>query len=381
MHVAKEMITFDLGDKCNLQCIYCYNENERCIAPPQQTLPLKIAKAGIDMYFAQNPSRHIRFYGPGEPTQQFDRMKEITEYAKSASDNVTMEIQTNGIFTDEVREWLLDNANIIWMSFDGPSDIQNHNRPLNPEFFADFGGRTSAEILEDNVRWLNQNKGDRDLMVGARVTMTYDNINRQREMIDYFSGLGIKYVWTNPLFYGVDQIPVCDDPEKQAGFQFNMDGYVDQYIDAFHYAKEKDVFWGSFLMINFDGESPCHCRACLPAPHLTPDGYLSACDMVTSGANPHHMAPLVYGKYNSETNAFDIYEDKVQALQERCSTNMKHCQNCPAKMHCGGSCLGEVVNESGDLLGRTLASRGVCNAVRRLWRELGPQESNEYLHP
>ena len=177
------------------------------------------------MYFKTNDSRHIRFYGPGEPTQEFEKMKKITEYAKNhqnGSERVTVEIQTNGVFTEEVRNWVLENMNIVWMSFDGMKDVQNYNRPLNPKYNSVFGGRTSACVLEENVRWLNANKGERNLMVGALVTITDKNITKQREMVDYFYDLGIRYVWTNPLFYSVGKIPVCDDESKQRNYSFDI---------------------------------------------------------------------------------------------------------------------------------------------------------------
>jgi radical SAM protein with 4Fe4S-binding SPASM domain len=338
----------------------------------EQTLPLHIAKSGVDYFFATNSSRHVRFYGPGEPTQEFELLKQITEYAQSKSDCVTVEIQTNGVFGKRVREWMLDNLNIIWVSFDGLPDTQNFNRPTQKGF-------PSAPILEDNVTWFNNNKGDRNLMVGARVTMTEKNINQQCEMVDYFLDLGIQYVWTNPLFFAVDKIPICEDSAKLNSYSFDMDKYINNYLEAFRYAKTKNVFWGSFLGVNFDGESPYHCRACTPVPHFTPDGYVSACDMVVLGADAYHMDCLIYGKWDEETQNFIFDKRKVEALQQRASTadSFVHCSSCSAKLHCGGYCLGEVVNETGKLNGVPKN----CNAVRRLLKELGTCAPYEYLHP
>lgn len=275
---------------------------------------------------------------------------------------------------------MLDNLNIVWISFDGMRDIQEHNRPLNPKFKATFNGRTSAEVLEDNVRWLIQNTGERNLMVGARVTINDINIDRQKEMVDYFYSLGIRYVWTNPLFYSVDQIPVSEDNAKQERFSFNMDKYLDNYIATYNYAKGKGLFWGSFLTINFDGESVYHCRACMAtgAPHLTPDGYLSACDMVVMGEKPYHMEPFIFGKWNIEKKAFDLYNEKIETLRKRSSDNIKHCQGCEARLHCGGYCLGEIVNETGKLDGQKPI---VCKAIRRLLHSIGTNTPYEYLHP
>ena len=381
-HCNKKMLSFFLTTRCNLCCRYCYNAKERN-AIQEQTISLEIAKAGIDWYFKNNDSRHIRFYGPGEPTQEFEKMKQIAEYAKNhpnGGDRVTIEIQTNGVFTEEIRNWVLENVNIIWMSFDGMKDVQNFNRPLNPKYKQIYNGLSSAEVLENNVKWLIENKGNRNLMVGARVTITDKNIDLQDEMADYFFNLGIRYVWTNPLFYSVGQIPVCDDEKKLKEYSFDMDRYLDNYIQTYHYAKEKGLFWGSFLTINFDGESSYHCRCCTPlrAPHLTPDGYISACDMVVLGEKPYHMDLFIVGKWNENTKEFDLNFEKIKALNERKSTLMEHCKKCPTKLHCGGYCLGETVNESGRLDGQNKIK---CAAVRRLYKELGPCKPYPYLHP
>lgn len=80
------MASFFLTTKCNLRCVYCYNSKER-MSYKQQSLPLEIAKAGVDYFFANNSSRHIRFYGPGEPTQEFELMKSIVDYAYEKAGN------------------------------------------------------------------------------------------------------------------------------------------------------------------------------------------------------------------------------------------------------------------------------------------------------
>lgn len=380
-HCKKQMLSFFLTTKCNLCCRYCYNAVERN-SIKEQTISLEIAEAAIDWYFANNTSRHIRFYGPGEPTQEFEKMKQITKYARKHTNqgtDVTVEIQTNGVFTEEVRTWLLNNVNIIWMSFDGTKDIQDYNRPLNKKYESVFDCRKSSDILEDNVRWLINNKEEKDLMVGARVTITDLNSSRQNELVDYFYDLGIRYVWTDPLFYSVDKVPVCNDLDKQRNFTFDMDRYIKNYIEAYYYAKSKGVFWGSFLTINFDGESYYHCRSCTPlsAPHITPDGFVSACDMVLGG-EAYHMSLFIVGKWNETDKRFVWNYKRIDDLENRKSINIEHCKKCPVILHCGGYCLGEIVNETGRLDGQNIIK---CAAVRKLYKILGPCDSYPYLHP
>lgn len=369
-HIEKNMASFFLTTKCNLRCTYCYNSKERSLLK-EQSIPLEIAKAGVDYFFSTSMSRHIRFYGPGEPTQEFTLMKSIVEYAKlKAGKLLSVELQTNGCFDDDVREWVLKNVNIIWFSFDGEPDIQNTNRPC-------ANGKLSAPILEKNVQWLIEHTDGRNLMVGARVTMTNKNIGRQKEIVNYFSSLGITHIWTDPIFPPVGIIPVCEDVNRKVSC-FDMDSYIENYIETFRYAKQIGIFYGSFLMCNFDGKCSKHCRACIPAPHFTTDGYVSACDLVTFGKNPHHMECFVYGKWNEERKRFDFDKKKIDMLQSRSIENMKHCSNCFAREHCGGYCLGEVMNESGSLFGQ---KEKTCKAIRLLYKEIGEQTHYDFLHP
>lgn len=366
------MASFFLTTKCNLRCIYCYNCNER-IGTDEQYLPIDIAKAGVDYFFETNTSRHIRFYGPGEPTQAMNLMKDIIEYARcKAGDKVTSELQSNGAFSDTVCDYVYDNVNIIWISMDGTPDIQNHNRPF-------ASGIGSAEIVERNISKLSKRVVDEVNVVGIRVTITNENIDRQIQMIDYFSSLGIKYIWNDPVFPEVEDCPFCDDEKRVANFNFDYDLYVDKYLEAYQYAKKRNIFYGSFLTINFDGKSHFHCRACTPTPHFTTDGYVSACDLVTFGAAPKHMDCFVYGKWNSQEKKFVFDNEKIQNLRKRTTDNMIKCHKCEIANYCGGYCLGEVANETGSYMNN---KPNVCYAIKRLFKELGSiEDSYPFLHP
>jgi radical SAM protein with 4Fe4S-binding SPASM domain len=101
--------------------------------------------------------------------------------------------------------------------------------------------------------------------------------------------------------------------------------------------------------------------------------------MVAFGENAHHMDCFVYGKWDSAARAFEFDEDKIHNLKNRCIENMPHCRNCEARYQCGGYCLGEVVNETGNMYGQKPAA---CKAIRRLFAAFNPPvEEYDYLHP
>ena len=366
-HYKKEMISIFMKTKCNLNCDYCFtnkNQNEH----KGQTISFDFVKRGIDDYFSQNYMRHVRFFGAGEPTVEFDLLQRIHNYAlEKGGSAVSFEIQTNGAFSDRVANWLKNNIDIIWISCDGTPEIQDMHRPfLDPNI-----KKKSSEVIEKNIRILRGE--DSKSFVGMRATITEENIHKQIEMIDYFYSLGIHNIWVDPIFPSVGESASTDKNE------FDTMAFAEEFLKAAEYAHSKRVFYGSILTCNFNDAVNKHCRACLPVPHLTTDGYVSACDMALFGKDNNHMSPLIYGKWDENTDTIYYDDKKIERIRMRTTENMQHCEMCPAKEHCGGYCLGEVLNETGDLFGR---KSGVCQAICYLDKKLSPQlRKYKYTHP
>lgn len=357
-HVKKEMISFFLTNECNLNCRYCYTNKSEFIP---QTLPFEFAKIGIDDFFDNTDCRHIRFFGAGEPTLKFNLMKQIYDYAhEKAGDKLSVEIQTNGVFSKNVAEWLANNVDIIWISWDGTPKIQNFYRPSK-------GGKRTSEIVERNARFLLKNgKG----MTGARTTIGSFNLYKQKEIINYFANLGIKNVWADPIIPAVG---------KEA-LEKNIDlmEYSKEFLKAKELADKLGVFYGSQLTCNFDEKTFYNCRACLPMPHLTTDGYVSACDMASFGESNGPMSIFIYGKWDKENNKIIYDKEKIDRLRSRSATNMAGCRGCEIIDHCAGYCLGEVVNETGNLFGK---KEYICEPIRFLAKNMPLNKGRyKYLH-
>jgi radical SAM protein with 4Fe4S-binding SPASM domain len=100
--------------------------------------------------------------------------------------------------------------------------------------------------------------------------------------------------------------------------------------------------------------------------------------MIVYGGNAHHMDCFIYGKWDEQNKKFIYFSEKRKVLQNRNVDNMPHCENCIAKLYCGGYCLGEVQNETGKLEGQ---KPNTCNAIRILYNELGACETYDFMHP
>jgi len=330
------------------------------------SIDLNFAKEGIKDYFSSSKSRHIRFFGAGEPTLEFEKIKELRNFAyEICGDELVVEIQTNGIFNTTVSSWLADNVNIVWISHDGVPDVHDLFRKTK-------GGKPTSAAIEKNILlMLSKNPS---LQLGIRATITNHNIYRHQEMIDYFLNLGVKAIYSDPVFPPVEQesqsIQRIELPED-----FMME-YAKQYLIAQNYAAEKNVFYGSILTVNFDEPSEMFCRSCLPAPHLTPDGFVTNCDMAFSG---QVLPELIYGYYDKSANKIIYNESKVKSIRMRRATNLRQCANCEILFNCAGGCFGEGLNETGSLLG---VKQDYCDAIRFLATKLPlNQKPYPYLHP
>ena len=358
----KECITFVMTTRCNLLCTYCYLRHETL---PDQSIDMDFAKQGLRDFFNVSKSRHIRFYGSGEPTLEMKKIKEILNYAKELSPGVKAEIQTNGIFSTETAKWLAENMDIIWISCDGTPDIQNKQRPA-------MNGQATASIIERNLSTIHKFAKSSEIVVGARSTITPSTLHRQEEILTYFSGLGLKAVYADPIFS-----PISGNVHEDKMTREFLLEYCNEFLRLQGLAEKHGIFWGSLLTVNFDEPTEIYCRACLPVPHLTTDGYVSAC---TVGAFGDTFPDLIYGKYDPSSKKIEYDSQKIDRIRHRRIANLGKCSECPVASNCGGGCIGDVIGRSGNFM--SVWEDDYCECVKMLAKEL-PRNKGlyPYLHP
>jgi len=360
-HSRKRLITFMMTDRCNLACRYCYLGG---VNTQPHDIDTEFAKAGIDDFFKENAPA-IRFFGSGEPTMTLDKIKEIYAYAKGkAGDALFSEIQSNGFFSEETCDWISNHISMTWISSDGCPDIHDFHRPTKQ-------GNKSSKIVAANIKRLASGKCD----LGVRATISAMNAYRQKEMIDYWSKLGVKAIFADhmcaPVVSGFNDKPLIDTVD--------MMEYARLFIEARAYAEQKGVFYSNFLMVNFDEPTTINCRCQLPMPHLTPAGLVTSCDMVCNFTGTA-MDGMIYGHWDKDSGLIQYNHDRINKIRQRRVGRLRECESCEAKLFCAGGCAGEAVNETGDFFG---VNTKLCDATRYLAKELGVDKDTlfPYIHP
>ena len=335
-------ISIFVTTNCGLQCLYCYTKQGRA----DNVIDVGFARQGIDDFFQSTGHRGIRFQGGGEPTLRLAEMNEILVSTRKKWGDVSVELQTNGTFNDDVKKWVADNVDIVWMSHDGPGGVHDIQRP-------DKNGNPTSKVVEKNIEYLvNQPH----ITVGVRSTITSLNVHKQPELVEFFSAMGIKTIYGDNLFgsgYNDDMKVIYDVP--------GWENYTNGLLAAKVTAKKLGVFYGSWITINFAEKVTHNCTSCTPYPRLTTDGYVSSCDMTSMGEDGPDI--FVYGKWNSRDKKIEYYPEKSKHLASRNLTNLPKCKNCPVGNHCAGSCAGRTYFLTGDIF---KVDKDTCRATRSL---------------
>lgn len=355
-HYDKHQLTIMPTTQCNMRCVYCLTnarENETI-----RRIDETFARSIIKDYLSSCEHPWIRFYGAGEATIEIDLMKRLINYADHISaEPIYYELQTNGFFSSEIANYIGKKFNVVYISMDGPPSINDHQRLAHD-------GRTTSGTVIQNIKLLNE-----VTTLGIRATITNLNVYKQREMVDYFLSLGIKFLFSKPVLPSVSS-------NENLEYAVPLMTYAKNYVDAYRYAKDKGMFYGNIYIVNFDRKTDIFCRACHPYPHATPDNCVSCCDRAFLGNIG--LDRLVYGRFDSNSSSI-IYDAKnMKMICGRKIQNMPKCARCSVNEFCGGACLGTAYQRNQDFY---VPYDEECKIIKYLYEEIGDEVTLSLFHP
>lgn len=113
-----ESVQAILTSRCNLRCVYCYQN-----ARKSRRMPWKTLRAALDLILASKPREVEMVFTGGEPLLEFPAIRRAIRYAeqyRSPGKTVSYSISTNGILlTDEIIAFLEEHRVMTQISFDG----------------------------------------------------------------------------------------------------------------------------------------------------------------------------------------------------------------------------------------------------------------------
>ena len=135
-HGKKYTLMLTVTEKCNLNCIYCYEG-----VKSEKIMPFEIAKKSIADTFNlldESNTLIITFHG-GEPLTAFDLIKKICDWVWSQKWNckyIFFATTNATLLNDEMKNWFSLNKSriILGLSYDGTDFMQDINRSGSSKF-------------------------------------------------------------------------------------------------------------------------------------------------------------------------------------------------------------------------------------------------------
>ncbi len=141
-----------LIQSCNMRCVYCYGDGGSYGTGGEMSE--QTAFRAVDWLIEQSGKMkqiNVGFFG-GEPFLRISLMRAVVAYARqraqAAGKEVSFDATTNGtLLDDETVAFILEQKMSVQVSFDGPREIQDAQRPL-----AD--GKGSYDVIVPGIKRL-----------------------------------------------------------------------------------------------------------------------------------------------------------------------------------------------------------------------------------
>ncbi|MBN1933369.1 MAG: radical SAM protein [Anaerolineae bacterium] len=331
-----ECLTLYLNNECNLRCVYCYADPS---PRPTARLELDVIAAAAHLV-AENCRRkerpfYIVFHGGGEPTLHGGRMASaLTLLEKIATEHHVQPwryVATNGVMSKEKAIWLAHHFDLIGLSCDGPTDLQNSQRPLgNGKGTGPTIERTAHILCEEGCRF------------HVRATITSKSLRRQAEIAAYICRqLAPEQIHFEPIYIG-GRAARADKPDADLA-----DEFVVHFLEAREIARQ----YGAPLSSSgsrLDEIHGLYCHVFRHVLNLVPGGVATGCFKVTDAARAAEKGVLI-GAASRESGEFEIHDRRVQELRRQLGVIPRECKDCFNRYHCARECPDRCPLDTGSL--------------------------------
>lgn len=353
-------ITFCLSSMCNLSCIYCFVRG----GESKEVLDWDCAKVALDFVFENAAKREmvplVNFSGDGEPTITWNLLVKCVEYSRYLhKGRNTREpefiMNTNGYVSPKKASWIASNFSSVCFSLDGYEGIQNTQRPTR-------GGSGSFNKVFETARFFHQ-KGFR---FSLRPTITRESIKYLVDIVrffdDNFPGTKVNLESMNEHGRALD-----NELETPLAQEF-LNGF--QAAQAYLEKKRSTTFIVYNGVGNLTQLRRHFCGISEPNFVLTPKGTVTSCFGYSWKDDLSRHFTYGYFDWTSKQFVFDFEE--VRLLKKLTLENATSCQDCFAKLQCGGDCPAIRI-EAGQKLGESLLNsfssfKGRCFVNREILR-------------
>lgn len=326
-----------IAHDCNLRCKYCFASTGD-FGQGRMLMDYETGKKAIDFLIDKSGDRYfleLDFFG-GEPSLNFDVVKQIVEYARSREEECNKKfrftITTNGIhLTDDMIDFINKEMYNVVLSIDGRKEVNDRMR-------VKVDGSGSYDIITKNFkRIVDKRPKDKDWYV--RGTYTKYNLDFSEDVMHLYD-LGFEQISVEPVMADSKEpyaITEADLPKIFKEYEILSEKIANirksgKFINFFHFMLDLDQ--GPCAIKRLRG---CGCGNEYVA--ITPDGDIYPCHQFV-GIEDYKMGNLHDG-------TFDL--DMKDSFAHAHVYTKPECKKCWAKFYCSGGCNANNYIYAGDI--------------------------------
>lgn len=184
-------VIFQLTDKCVLACKYCFARGAHLGDNPKVSEEL-LEKVISQAFDTKHGSVTFEWTGGEALLLGIDFFKSVKKFQdKYAKKYFVNSVQTSGYFFDkELIDYLVENHFVISITIDGTKEVHDSNRPAQ-------NSNESFEQVMKTREYIEKKQG----YCGFISTVTKNNLGHEKEILEFFSHLGIDSFHSNPYVY------------------------------------------------------------------------------------------------------------------------------------------------------------------------------------
>lgn len=325
-----------IAHDCNLACKYCFAE-EGEYHGRRALMSFEVGKKALDFLVANSGNRvnlEVDFFG-GEPTLNFDVVKQLVEYGRSLekehNKKFRFTLTTNGVLlNDEILEFANREMGNIVLSIDGRKEVNDRMRPFR-------GGQGSYDLIVPKFQKVAESRNQTNYYV--RGTFTHFNTDFSEDVL-HLADLGFQQISVEPV---VAQ-PTDDYAITQEDLPKIKEEYDKLAAEMIKRRREGRPFNFFHFMIDLQG-GPCvakrlsGCGSGTEYLAVTPWGDLYPCHQFV-GNEKFLMGNVDEGIVNTD----------IRDEFKSCNVYAKEkCRKCFAKLYCSGGCAANSYNFHGNI--------------------------------
>ena len=316
-----------MTNRCQLRCTYCYADAGEV---PAADLDPETALAAINFVYqnARNTQAdyfEVSFHGGGEPSLAWELLQACTHYARQKTIPARITLTSNGIWSDEHCQWIVENLDGISLSMDGRIETQNTQRPFS-------SGAGSFQTVWRNIQNLDQHGFD----YAIRLTAAEPWQAFPKEIEFLCKETHCKSLHVEPTFH--IQRGTHGDPQPGDG-----DGFVNAFLEGADIAESFErplLYSGARLGL----VQHTFCSAPFNALIVNPLNQLVTCYELAGREHPMNAISVIGSLTQTGMVLMDSQRENLHQLL---AARRRACKDCFCYWSCAGDCYVRALTDPG----------------------------------